>query len=94
VAVRRRCSLKEMVVEEVEQVGAPRKSSIMQEKDGFEMTNSVMLAAPEGSQIVNSKSFLGVNVAVNPNARFRGKTKEETDLVSYLIIVLSFLKIC
>ncbi|CBY10842.1 unnamed protein product [Oikopleura dioica] len=80
VAVRRRCSLKEMVVEEVEQVGAPRKSSIMQEKDGFEMTNSVMLAAPEGSQIVNSKSFLGVNVAVNPNARFRGKTKEETDL--------------
>ena len=84
-AVRRRCSLKEMVVEEVEQVGAPRKSSIMQnEKDGFEMTNSVMLAAPEGSQIVNSKSFLGVNVAVNPNARFRGKTKEENDLVSFL----------
>ncbi|CAG5077810.1 Oidioi.mRNA.OKI2018_I69.PAR.g8817.t1.cds [Oikopleura dioica] len=79
VAVRRRCSLKEMVVEEVEPVAA-RKSSMMAEKDGFEMTNSVMLNAPDGSQIVNSKSFLGVNVAVNPNARFRGKTKEEADM--------------
>ena len=71
-----------MVVEEVEPVAA-RKSSMMAEKDGFEMTNSVMLNAPDGSQIVNSKSFLGVNVAVNPNARFRGKTKEEADMVRF-----------
>lgn len=76
VAVRRRCSFGEIKIEEPSQ-----KTSIVQETktDGFDVTGSKLMPPNEGSQVVNSKSLLGVNVAVNPTSRFRGKSAADRD---------------
>ena len=50
--------------------------------DGFDVTSSKLIPPNEGSQVVNSKSLLGVNVAVNPTSRFRGKSAADRDAVS------------
>lgn len=59
-------------------------SIVVQSTDGFDLTDSVLLQ-PSGSQVVASKSVLGVNIAVNPSARFRGKTAAEREAVSFLV---------
>ena len=77
--MRRRCSFGEIKIEEPSQ-----KTSIVQETktDGFDVTGSKLMPPNEGSQVVNSKSLLGVNVAVNPTSRFRGKSAADRDAVS------------
>ena len=78
VAVRRRCSFGEITVE-------PPSDTIVDKKDGFEMNDGSTLMAPNGgSQVVASKSLLGVNVALHPNSRYRGKSKNDLDMVRFL----------
>lgn len=77
VAVRRRCSFGEITVD------SPVEGSIVieEKKDGFEMGDASLLPQNGSSQPIASKSLLGVNVAVNPNSRYRGKTGKNRELV-------------
>lgn len=76
VAVRRRCSFGEITVD------SPVEGSIVieEKKDGFEMGDASLLPQNGSSQPIASKSLLGVNVAVNPNSRYRGKTGKNREL--------------
>lgn len=77
VAVRRRCSFGEIkAVEET-----PKTSKVV-EQTGFEETEDHLKAPYGGSQIVASKSLLGVNIAVNPNSRFRSRSGHEKELTA------------
>jgi len=75
VAMRRRCSFGEIKVEEPKEVEKSDESG----KDGFEVAGSKLLPNPNGSQTVASKSLLGVNVAVNPNSRYRSRSSSEKE---------------
>ena len=81
VAARRRCSLKEIEMEKAEDEEELKEDIV---KDGFnpDGTNPNLLGVTGGSQTVASKSLLGVNVAVNPTARFRQKSSSEKEKVN------------
>jgi len=83
VAARRRCSLKEIEMEKAEDEEELKEDIV---KDGFnpDGTNPNLLGVTGGSQTVASKSLLGVNVAVNPTARFRQKSSSEKEKIALI----------
>ena len=51
-------------------------------KDGFDMSKSQTLNGLTGSQVVASRSILGVNIATEPRQRSRSRTLAENETVS------------
>lgn len=80
VAVRRRCSFGEIVEEEDEEKRATT--------DGFDPTksnqniqNGTSSRNITGSQVVASRSVLGINIATDPRRRSKSRTLEEQEKV-------------
>jgi len=82
VAVRRRCSFGEIVEEEDEEKRATT--------DGFDPTksnqniqNGTSSRNITGSQVVASRSVLGINIATDPRRRSKSRTLEEQEKVKH-----------
>ena len=82
VAVRRRCSFSEIIEEEDEEKRATT--------DGFDPTksnqniqNGTSSRNITGSQVVASRSVLGINIATDPRRRSKSRTLEEQEKVKF-----------
>ena len=86
VAVRRRCSFGEIVEEDDDEKRVTT--------DGFDPTksntniqNGTSSRNITGSQVVASRSVLGINIATDPRRRSKSRTLEEQEKVSWLNLV-------
>ena len=86
VAVRRRCSFGEIVEEDDDEKRVTT--------DGFDPTksntniqNGTSSRNITGSQVVASRSVLGINIATDPRRRSKSRTLEEQEKVSWLYLV-------
>merc|ERR1712021_54702 len=63
-------------------VTAPTQDPLM--KDGFDMSKSQTLNGLTGSQVVASRSILGVNIATEPRQRSRSRTLAENETANMI----------
>ena len=82
VAIRRRCSFGE-IVEEIDEEKRVTSDGFDPTKSSTNIQNGTSSRNITGSQVVASRSVLGINIATDPRRRSKSRTLEEQEKVMF-----------